>query len=118
MAILSIQHPVADYDAWKQVFDSDPVGRKPHGVIRHWIYQDADDPKYVETNLKFVSVEEARKFLHEPALQAHDITTMWSVPARTAVTLTYPATNPLSPCVLRATKAWPADVNTWAVLRA
>ncbi len=39
-------------------------------MIRHWIYQDADDPKYVVTNLKFASAEEARKFLHEPALQA------------------------------------------------
>ena len=28
MHILRIEHPVPDYDAWKQAFDSDPIGRE------------------------------------------------------------------------------------------
>jgi hypothetical protein len=27
MHILRIEHPVPDYDAWKQAFDSDPLNR-------------------------------------------------------------------------------------------
>jgi quinol monooxygenase YgiN len=69
MAILQIQYRVADYASWKQIFDQDPMGRKPHGVTRHWIYQDADDPNHLMLSLEFSSAEEAKGFLNEPALQ-------------------------------------------------
>lgn len=32
MPILQIEHTVRDYDAWKQAFESDPVGRKQGGA--------------------------------------------------------------------------------------
>jgi hypothetical protein len=34
MTTLQIEHGVRDYDAWKQAFDSDPVGREAGGVRR------------------------------------------------------------------------------------
>jgi hypothetical protein len=32
MHVLRIEHPVPDYDAWKEAFDNDPVGREQGGV--------------------------------------------------------------------------------------
>lgn len=69
MAILLIENRVPDFETWKQIFDSDPVGRKPHGVTRHWIYRQADDPNAVVVSLEFPSTDQAREFLNEPALQ-------------------------------------------------
>jgi hypothetical protein len=37
MFIVRIGHPVPDYDAWKQAFDSDPVGRAPSRVRRYQV---------------------------------------------------------------------------------
>jgi hypothetical protein len=65
--MLVIQHPVADFQAWKQAFDSDPVGRARNGVTRHTIYRPADDPNYVVVSLEFSSLEQAQQFL--PALR-------------------------------------------------
>jgi hypothetical protein len=31
MHIVQIEHPVADFDAWKKVFDSDPLGPREVG---------------------------------------------------------------------------------------
>jgi hypothetical protein len=35
--ILRINHPVADYDAWKVAFDRDPIGRERSSVRRYRI---------------------------------------------------------------------------------
>jgi hypothetical protein len=32
MHVLRIEHDVAGYDAWKSMFDSDPLGRAQSGV--------------------------------------------------------------------------------------
>jgi heme-degrading monooxygenase HmoA len=69
MAVLMIEYQVPDFASWKQIFDRDPMGRKPHGVTRHWIYQDADDPNHVMLSMEFGSAEDARRFLNEPAFQ-------------------------------------------------
>lgn len=69
MAILVIQHPVKDFQAWKKAFDSDPAGRAKNGVIRHAIYRPHDDSNYVVVNLEFSSREQAQKFLDQPALR-------------------------------------------------
>ena len=69
MAILMIEYQVPDYAGWKQIFDKDPMGRKPRGVTQHWIYKDADDPNHIMLSMEFGSAEEARTFLNEPAFQ-------------------------------------------------
>ena len=67
MPILVIQHPVADFAAWKKAFDSDPMGRARNGVTGYTIYHDDDDPGFVVVNLEFASLEKAQAFL--PALR-------------------------------------------------
>jgi hypothetical protein len=59
MYILRIEHPVADYDAWKEAFDSDPIGRKRSGVRRYRIMRPTEDPSHVMIDLKFANLGEA-----------------------------------------------------------
>lgn len=63
MTSLIIQHRVADVDAWKKTFDSDPLGRAKSGVVGHAIYRPADDPNFVVMTLEFASRAEADAFL-------------------------------------------------------
>ena len=62
MPILQIEHPVRDFDAWKTVFDSDPVGREQGGVRRYRVLRPIDDPNYVMVDLEFDSSSEAEAF--------------------------------------------------------
>jgi hypothetical protein len=59
MPILRIEHPVPDYDIWKQVFDSDPLGREQSGVRRYQVYRPVDDPNYALVDLEFDSASDA-----------------------------------------------------------
>jgi hypothetical protein len=59
MPILRIEHPVPDFDAWKQIFDSDPLDRKGSGVRRYRVMRSLDDPGYVMVDLEFDAVGEA-----------------------------------------------------------
>lgn len=63
MPILHIEHPVPDFDGWKQAFDSDPVGRERSGVRRHRILRAMDDPNYVMIDLEFDTKSEAEALL-------------------------------------------------------
>lgn len=63
MHILRIEHSVPDFEAWKQAFDSDPVGREQGGVRRHRILRQVGDPNYVMIDLEFDSSSEAENFL-------------------------------------------------------
>lgn len=63
MFMLRIEHPVPDYDGWKQAFDSDPVGREKSGVRRYQISCPTDDPKYVMIDLEFDTQKQAEDLL-------------------------------------------------------
>jgi hypothetical protein len=63
MPILRIQHAVPSFEAWKRAFDSDPVGRKAGGVVRHTVYRVLGDPTLVVIDLEFRAVSEAERFL-------------------------------------------------------
>ena len=63
MAILQIEHPVPDFDAWKAAFDSDPLGRERSGVRRYRVLRPIDDPNYAMVDLEFDSSGEAEAFL-------------------------------------------------------
>jgi hypothetical protein len=78
-AILRIQHPVADYAAWKAAFDSDPIGRERAGVRRYQIQRAVDDPDDVTIDLEFEGREAA-----EAALAALQV--VWARVAGTLVT--------------------------------
>ena len=63
MPILHIEHPVPDFDRWKQAFDSDPVGREKSGVRRYQILRASDDPNYVLIDLEFDTAQQAEALL-------------------------------------------------------
>jgi hypothetical protein len=50
-----------DYDAWKQMFDSDPAGRKQAGT-GHRVFRGVDNPNEVFVGVEFASVEDAKSF--------------------------------------------------------
>jgi hypothetical protein len=63
MVIVRIEHPVPDYDVWKEAFDSDPVGREGSGVRRYRILRAVDDPYQVMVDLEFDHSADAEGFL-------------------------------------------------------
>ena len=63
MHTLRIEHPVPDFDAWREAFDSDPVGREQGGVRSYRVLRPIDDRKYVMIDLEFDGVSEAETFL-------------------------------------------------------
>ncbi len=63
MYILRIEHPVPNFDGWKQAFDSDPAGREKSGVRRYQILRAIDDPNYVMIDLEFDTVKQAEALL-------------------------------------------------------
>ena len=63
MYMLRIEHPVPNYEGWKQAFDSDPVGRKKSGVRRYQILRLVDNPNYVMIDLEFDTKSQAEALL-------------------------------------------------------
>ncbi len=63
MPILHIEHPVPNFEGWKQAFDSDPAGRERSGVRRYQISRSMDDPNYVMIDLEFDTKAEAEALL-------------------------------------------------------
>lgn len=64
MYMLRIEHPVPDFNRWKQAFDSDPVGRAKSGVHRYQVLRPIDDPNYVIVDLEFDTASEAEQLLN------------------------------------------------------
>ena len=62
-AILRIEHPVNDFNRWREAFESDPVGRERGGVRRYRIMRAGDDPNRVLIDLEFDAPERASEFL-------------------------------------------------------
>ena len=63
MVMLRIEHPVPNFEGWKQAFDSDPVGRVKSGVRRYQILRAIDDPHFVLIDLEFDTVQQAEALL-------------------------------------------------------
>jgi hypothetical protein len=63
VAVLRIEHPVPDYDAWKEAFDNDPAGRQRSGVRRYTIMRPVQNPNYVLIDLEFDTAVEAESLL-------------------------------------------------------
>jgi hypothetical protein len=61
MGSMLIQFEIDDFDAWKQVFDSDPAGRS-QSAKSHTVSRGVDDPRAVFVRVNFDSVEEAHAF--------------------------------------------------------
>ncbi len=63
MLIVQIEHPVPNFDAWKQAFDSDPVSRERSGVRRYQVLRPIDNPNYAMIDLEFDNSSKAEAFL-------------------------------------------------------
>src|SRR5512132_3181637 len=53
MSMLLIDYRVQDVVGWRAIFDQDPMRRAQHGVTRHPIYQDCEDPNHLMLSLEF-----------------------------------------------------------------
>ena len=63
MYMLRIEHPVRDFDVWKNAFDSDPVGREKSGVRRYRISRPQENANYVLIDLEFDTEKQAEALL-------------------------------------------------------
>jgi hypothetical protein len=61
VAFILSSFEVDDYDAWKQLFDSDPGGRKQAGS-GHRLFRGVANPNEVFVSTEFPSAEEAESF--------------------------------------------------------
>ena len=69
-ATLVVRHPVADYAAWRVVYDSLEPLRVQHGCTGKSVMVAPDDVNDVFVTHDFPSVEAAGAFAHDPALKA------------------------------------------------
>ncbi len=68
MIVVAIQHPVADYDAWKAVYDERNPGT--FGAIFARVNRSVGDPNLVVVVAGFESVEAANGMIESPDLKA------------------------------------------------
>lgn len=61
MPFVLSSYRVPDYEQWKQMFDSDPIGRSD-SAKSHQVFQAVDDPNHVFVGLEFGSADEAEAF--------------------------------------------------------
>jgi hypothetical protein len=59
MAVYMLMNFEADWDEWKSVFDSDPVGRKEI-AMGHSISRSVDNPNDIFLRTEYKSVEDAK----------------------------------------------------------
>src|SRR5690349_22258609 len=68
MVRLFVRHRVADYAAWRRVYDEFDAERRPKGVVAHAVYQAIDDPNDVTAWHDFATREQAEVFTSSEAL--------------------------------------------------
>ena len=68
-AVAIVHHRVADFDAWKAIYDSEGVGgmQRAGGVLDHAVLRTADDPNMVVVVHTFASQDAAHAFFAENA---------------------------------------------------
>jgi hypothetical protein len=62
VAIMVMNFEVDDFDAWKEMFDADPVGRAAGGAVSHVVSRAVDNPNEGFVRVEFPSAEQARAF--------------------------------------------------------
>ncbi len=70
MATLFVHHQVADFPAWKQVYDAFQPTARGLGVSAGLVYVSADDPNDVTVIHEFATVEAATAFAANEQLHA------------------------------------------------
>lgn len=70
MAISLVLHRVADYDAWRPVYDSVAHLQSSGGVTSESVHRMADDPDNVLVIHEFDTISAAKAFFDNPELRA------------------------------------------------
>jgi hypothetical protein len=63
MSLVQFEHGVANYEAWKQRFDRDPLGRQQSGARRVRVARPVDQSNHVVVEVDFATAAEAEAFL-------------------------------------------------------
>ena len=66
MTIMFLRHHVADYEAWRRVYDSVGDLQRRGGVTEQAVYRAEDDPNDVLVMHQFGSADEAHSFVANP----------------------------------------------------
>jgi quinol monooxygenase YgiN len=69
MTIMFVRHHVADYDAWRHVYDSVGEMQRQAGVTEAAVYRAEDDPNDILVMHRFNSSGEAHSFMENPDLR-------------------------------------------------
>ena len=64
MTTMFIRHAVADYKAWRKIYDDFASVQKAKGVTAQAVYQDADNLNEITVTHDFATVEAARAFVN------------------------------------------------------
>ena len=70
MATTFVRHHVADYDAWRKVYDSVADLQRAGGVVEEAVYRGAEDANDVLVLHRFGSADQARAFFENAELRA------------------------------------------------
>lgn len=69
MATLFVRHTVADFGAWKKVYDEFDAERRSMGVTSHGVYQLDGNPNDVTVYHEFGTMDAAKAFVGSPRLR-------------------------------------------------
>ena len=67
--IALVRHRVADFDAWRKVYDGFAPIQAEHGVHAHQVLRSIENPNDVTVEHTFDSPEAAREFFASPELK-------------------------------------------------
>jgi quinol monooxygenase YgiN len=70
MTTFLVRHRVADYDAWRAVYDTAAEMQRNAGVTEAAVYRDEDDPNTVLVLHRFGSRAEAESFMGDADAKA------------------------------------------------
>jgi len=62
MTTMFVRHPVANYKAWRKVYDDFASVQKAKGVTAQAVYQAADNPNDITVTHDFATVDAAQAF--------------------------------------------------------
>ena len=67
--VLIVSHEVADFAAWKKVYDQDKVNRDKAGMKERYLVRDVEKPNIVTIVFQAGSVDKVKAFIANPALK-------------------------------------------------
>jgi hypothetical protein len=70
MATLFVRHTVADYAAWRRIYDAFAPMQDAMGVTAKAVYRGADDANEITVVHDFATLEAAKAFAGSPELKA------------------------------------------------